>query len=173
MITVARAAAVLLLGLSAACGAPSATSTSQGTESAAVAVYPAGVKEFKNSTVADKAGIYTSSSMHNCCFIKQRASLTLDKPAGARVATLQFFVPDVAPFKSGQTITVSTAGASATGSGVAGKWIAVSLAVPQQYIARTAVPIEIVAAKSFKPAKLGINGDTRDLSVVLYRVDYR
>jgi hypothetical protein len=166
-------AAVLLFGLLAACGSPSATSTSQSAESAAAAVYPAGIKQFKNPAAAYNAGLYASYSMHNCCFIRQHASLTLDKPAGARAATLQFFVPDAVPYKSGQTITVSVAGASATGSSTAGKWIAVSLAMPPQYIARTAVPIEIVAAKSINPAKLGINADTRDLSVVLQRVDYR
>lgn len=165
-----RAAAVLLLVLLAACG--SASNGSQ--NSAAVAVYPAGIEPFRNPTLADKAGLYTSFSIHNCCFIQQRARLTLDKPVGARTATLQFFVPDVAPFrKGGQSVTVSVEGAKATGSGAAGKWIAVSLALPPRFIGRTAVPVEISAAKSFNPAKLGMNGDTRDLSVILQKVDYR
>ncbi len=111
--------------------------------------------------------------MRGCCFIKQRASLTLDKPARSRVATLHFFVPNAAPYANGQSVTVSVDGASASGSGTSGKWIAVSLSLPAKYISRTAVPVEIVTAKSFNPAKLGINSDTRDLGVVLQRVDYR
>lgn len=169
-----RVEAALLLALLAACGSPSTNSsaTSETAESAAAIVYPAGVKPFKNATLAFNAGLYTSYTMHNCCFIRQRASLTLDKPSGARIATLRFFVPNVAPYKDGQSITASVAGASATGSGVAGKWVAVSLSLPPRYIFRTEVPIEISVAKSFNPAKLGINNDTRDLAVVLQAVDY-
>jgi hypothetical protein len=164
--------ALLLSAVLAACSNSSQTGE---TESAA-AVYPAGVAPFKNSTAAFNAGLYTTSSIHGCCFLKQRAKVTLEKPAGARIATLNFFVPDAAPLKSGETVTVSVAGAganaSATASGVAGKWIAISLAFPPRYIARTSVPIEIAATKSFVPEKIGMSNDGREYSVVLQRVDY-
>lgn len=142
-------------------------------EAPAVAVYPPGIQAFKNPTAAFNAGLYISYATRDCCFIKQHAHLMFDKPAGARFATLYFFTPNAAPYKTGQKVTVSVPGATATGTGVGGKWVTVSLALPPAYISKTMVPVEIATTKAFNPAKLGINGDSRELSVVLRRVDFR
>jgi hypothetical protein len=166
------AAAALLLAVVAACGSPSSASHASDAQPAVAAVYPPGIKAFKNPGAAVNAGLYTSSSMRDCCFIKKRAVLTLEKPAGAQVATLYFFVPDLPPYKTGQSITVSVGGRSATASSLAGKQIVISIALPPRYVSDTDVPTEIVAAKSINPQKLGINNDTRDLSVLLKKVEY-
>lgn len=167
-----RMVATGLLAIVAACSSPSGGSHASDDQPAMAAVYPPGIQTFKNPGAAANAGLYTSSSMRACCYIKQRATLTLDKPAGAQVATLYFFVPDATPFKTGQSVTVSVGGRSATASSVAGRPIVISISLPSRFVSATAVPIKIVAAKSINPKKLGINNDTRDLSVLLKKVEY-
>jgi hypothetical protein len=164
--------AVCLLALVAACGSPSNALRASNAQPAVAAVYPSGIKEFKSPAAASNAGLYTSSSMRDCCFIKQRAVLTLEKPAGAQVATLYFFVPDLAPYRTGQSVTVSVGGRSATASSMAGKQLVISLSLPPRYVSGTAAPVVIVATKSVNPQKLGINNDTRQLSVLLKKVEY-
>jgi hypothetical protein len=162
----------LLLAVLAACGPASNASHVSGEEPAVAAVYPPGIKEFKSAGAAFNAGLYTSTSMRGCCFIKQRAVLTLEKTAGAQVATLYFFVPNVPPYKTGQSVTVSVGGRSATASSMPGKPVVISLALPPRFIPETEVPVVIVTTKSFIPQKLGINEDRRDISVILKKVEY-
>jgi hypothetical protein len=163
---------LLLLAVLAACGSGSNASNASGAQPAAAPVYPPGIREFKSTAAASEAGLYASRSIRNCCFIKQRAVLTLEKPAGAQVATLYFFVPNVPPYKTGQYVTVSVGGRSATASSKAGRQVVISLALPPRFVPETEVPIVIVATKSVIPQKLGINQDTRDVSVLLKKVDY-
>ena len=164
--------AVLLLAVVAGCASSSSASHASDTQAAVAAVYPPGIKEFKSPGAASNAGLYTSSSVRACCFIKQRAVLTLEKPPGAQVATLYFFVPNLLPYRSGQSVTVSIGGRSATSSSVGGKQIVISITLPPRFVPESEVPVVIVAAKSVNPAKLGVGDDTRELSVLLKRVEY-
>lgn len=161
----------LLLVLGAAC-APATTTSS--TEPAATSpVYPRGIVRFKDAPSAESAGLYAGNS-RNCCFMGKHTKVLLDKPAGRLRATFTFYVPKVEPYASGESITVTAGGKSASGSTNenGARWITLTLALPDQYKAQTTVPVEIVASKSFVPKKLGINGDPRDLSVEFARVEY-
>jgi hypothetical protein len=165
----ARAVSAALLVLIAAC----ASSTSGSQPSAMSTVYPEGIMPFKNDSAAVEAGLYPSHG-NNCCFLGPRAKLMLKKPAGRLRATFTFYVPDVAPYAAGESVTVTAAGKSATSSTNKGasRWLIVTLSFANQYKAQTALPVEIASSKSFVPSKIGTNGDTRDLSVVLTKVDY-
>ena len=118
-------------------------------------------------------GCIRAAALERVADPKPRANLTMEKPVGAQLATLRFFVPSVAPFRSGQTVTVTVAGATVTGKGSAGHWILVSIGLPAQYVSRTNVPVEITSERSVNPKQLGINEDSRDISVTLQRVEYR
>ncbi len=169
--TMCRAISAGLLALLAACASPS---TNGSRPSAASPAYPDGIMPFKSGAAAVSAGLYPDYTGKTCCFLGPRAKLILKKPAGKLTATLRFYVPKVAPYATGEAITVTAAGKSARGSISNGgsRWIDVTLSLPGQYKAKTAVPVEIVSSKSFVPSRLGMNGDTRDLSVVLTKVDY-
>jgi hypothetical protein len=166
----ARASAAGVLALLAACSSPS-TSGSQ-TSAGTSAVYPDGIVPFKTRGDAVRAGLYPSNATAGCCFLGPRASVRLAKPAGKVAATLHFYVPKVAPYAGGESVTVTAAGKKASGINAGTRWIAVTLTLPNQLKNATSVPVEIVSSKSFVPSKLGMNGDTRELSVVLSKVDF-
>ena len=160
------AAAVLAIVVSS-CG--SASAPDNAIDSTAL-VYPPGVLAFKNVASATKAGLYPSTSMRTCCFLKKRAVIVLDKPAGSRTALFRFFVPK--QLKDGNSIAVFVGGVTGTGYGAAGKWVEVSIAFPARFIGRSNVPVRIIAKSTFNPAQVGLNGDTRDLSVILQKVEF-
>lgn len=160
------ALAVLVL---AACASQSG-GASHGVSGSA-ANYPPGIAPFANNVVAARAGLYTNPG-RNCCFVGPRAHLILKKPAGALIVRFSFYVPNVPPYATGESVTVSAAGRRATGANVSGKWITVTLHLPERYRNETGVPVTIIASKSMTPQKLGLNSDTRNLSVVLVSVDY-
>jgi len=137
-------------------------------------ILPPGIAAFKNASAAVDAGVYPGNQKA-CCFLGPTARLILNKPAGKLVAIFNFYVPKMEPDASSQTITVAATGTSATGSlmGAVGRRIVVSLEFPAAYQNRTMVPVTIAASKSFVPSEIGMNGDTRRLSVMLIKVEYR
>lgn len=135
------------------------------------AVYPSGVLPFKDTVSAEKAGLYPGRGA-NCCFLGRRAALTLQPPAGSTTAILYFYVPKVAPYASGgESITVTAAGKAFTATNsTKPSHILIELPLTGQ---QTKLRVAIVASRSFVPRKIGVNNDSRELSVMLTNVRYR
>lgn len=166
-----RTANACFLLFIAACS--SSTSYTSNTATSSL-TFPRGIVAFGNATSAVHAGIYPGNEKA-CCFLAPRARLILDKPAGAVQATFHFYVPKMELNRDKQVVTVAAAGQTASGSidGDPTGRIVVTLALPADYRTKTSVPVTIAASNSFVPSKLGLNPDTRDLSVVLIKVDYK
>jgi hypothetical protein len=165
-----RVLSAMLLLYVAACS----SSTGGASNNGASLTFPPGIVAFENATAAVQAGIYPGHEKA-CCFLAPSARLMLDKPAGAIQATFNFYVPKMEPNSDEQIVTVAAAGQSASGSmkGNAGNRIVVTLALPPSYRSKTEVPVTISASKSFVPSKIGLNGDSRNLSVILTKVSYQ
>jgi hypothetical protein len=163
-----RASVAALLTATAACGSSTTGTGSQPGTSALI--YPGGIVPFKSAGLGVRAGLYPGNGQ-NCCFLAPKANLVLDKPAGKSRAVFTFYVPKVAPYANGETVTITAAGKSAQGSLKNGsaRWLTIQLAVPAT---QTTIPVQITSSKSFVPSKLGGSADTRTLSVVLTKVDY-
>lgn len=133
-------------------------------------LYSGGIEPPGNQSAAEKAGIYPATARNECCFLKRRSAIILTPTAGARTAVFHFYVPPVAPLRTGEDVAVQingrTAGHARLYSG------SQELAVP---LAASTTPTRAIVtmSKSFVPKQLGMNDDPRELTVLLQSVTYR
>jgi hypothetical protein len=164
-----RALGAALLLYAAACS----SSTNEPSKSETALILPPGIVPFENATSAVIAGVYPVTH-GTCCFLAPKAHVTLDKPAGSLQVTFNFYTPKIGSYYDGETVTVDAGGKSASGALKKGprRWIVVSMALPPKYRYQTSVPVTITASKTVVPKKIGVNGDTRNLGVILTKVEY-
>ncbi len=137
--------------------------------------YPPGVLPPQSAAAGAREGMYLDTSPGLCCFLNGRPSLTLRKPAGARVVTFTFEVPHTAPFANrAERVEIFfngvPAGAPATlNAGVHEVTFRLrpSLAKSLQITATMRMSVAYV------PEQIGMNDDARQLSIKLLRVDYK
>lgn len=172
-------AAVLCLALVLpACSKSATTSSSQtavsDSKNASAVVYPPGLVAPLTSADAFHAGVYTSESEQDCCFLGKSVSLILDVTEKSKSATFKFYVPDNSVYRRASpraTFTFDGARAASSYSvGEAGKIASVRVDIPTNVSGR--VPLKIGFSPTFVPKSLGMNADGRTLSVILLGVTY-
>lgn len=122
------------------------------------------------SEAGTAVGIYPGDAA-DCCFIGSRAAFTVRAPNGARWLTLVVYVPNYSAYGQ-QRLAVRVNGTQALVTGVLENGATTALSVPIPRIAERAraLRIEIVPSFTYVPSDMGINGDTRRLSVILTSV---
>lgn len=164
--TIAFALAVSL----AAC---SHANTEQSTASTGLAVYPPGIVAPADYAAGARAGVYSSDSPKTCCFLAGNAQVTLDNPSGAQLAVFTFYVPTVAPLKNGATVRVRFDGKPAGAPARLSPGMQdVSFTIPPALRSRSRLTAALNVSVSWVPKDIGLNADTRHLSVMLTRIGY-
>jgi hypothetical protein len=137
--------------------------------------YPAGIVPPASRAAAIDRGLYPETTSSACCFLSGTARLRLATPTGARRVVFEFNVPDTPPF-AGRPERVSMAfGGSSTSPSIAlVKGVQdVSVPLPARLVDERIVTVALRMSISYVPKQLGMNEDTRRLSIMLLRVRYR
>jgi len=137
--------------------------------------YPAGIVPPASRAAAIDQGLYPETTSTACCFLSGAARLRLAKPIGALRVVLEFNVPDTPPF-AGQPERVSVAfGGISVGPPIAlVKGVQdVSLPLPARLANEGVVTAALRMSIAYVPKQIGMNEDTRRLSIMLLRVRYR
>lgn len=129
-------------------------------------VYPAGLR---GSDVS--AGVYPGENAGDCCWMAPRGAFSVEVPAGADTIQFKVYLPAYAA-QAPQGLVVRIDGAAGTkhccfGAGEHD----IVFALPA-HAANGPVHISFEAQRSFEPKSLGINDDTRDLSMMLREVAF-
>jgi hypothetical protein len=138
-----------------------------------VAFYPAGVIMPDNADSSD--GVYAVAERDRCCFLASSARLHLHKPLGAKHIFFRFLVPQVPPFANEPERVYVTFNGVRVGNPVAlaEGWHDVQFTLPDRLAASRDLTAELRMTISFVPSDLGLNADTRRLSILLTSVSYR
>lgn len=137
-------------------------------------VYPAGIVPPEDWSTATRQGVYSSESPKTCCFLAGHSTLTLDNPPGSQLAVFTFFVPSVKPLlKTPESVSVKFDGIA---SGKPAQLLPgiqnVSLPIPEALRKRGHLTASLAMPVTWVPQRIGLNGDRRELSVMLVRVGY-
>ena len=118
-------------------------------------------------------GVYADEST-NCCFLSGRAIFTVRGTANAHGLTLDVYVPGYS-FYGAQRLTVLVDGKVAAKTGVLmkGAMASVNVPLPAKRLTSDSVRVEILPSYSFIPKDVGLNADTRRLSVILKDITVR
>lgn len=136
--------------------------------------YPGGLELPPDATVAQQRGVYPAAGGETCCFLAKSATIVLAKPAGAATAIFTFFVPDFAPFASApERIAMTFNGIALRPIDVPKGMHDVAVTLPRSLVKKGNLSAFLDMAISYVPANIGINSDTRTLSIVLTQVRYR
>ncbi len=137
-------------------------------------VYPAGIVPPEDWTSATRAGVYSSDSPKGCCFLAGHSLLTLDNPPGSQLAVFTFFVPSVKPLaREPESVSVSFDGIpSGKPAELAPGIQNVSLPIPESLRKKGHLTASLAMSVTWVPQRIGLNGDRRELSVMLVRVGY-
>jgi hypothetical protein len=130
-------------------------------------VYPAGV-------LSPAPGLYPADAASQCCFLGDHATLTLQNVPGSERVAFKFYVPDVAPLRhDGERIAVSLDGAPVTTTAalLPGEHD-VTLEIPAALRQKQRITASLQMSRSWVPSKIGLNGDVRELSLMLLQVSY-
>ena len=132
-------------------------------------IYPQGLNDTHSMR-----GIYPGSDAGSCCWIGRRASFDVIAPMGADTLLITVFIPDYAARTNSQRIRLRTnTGAwqerCCFGAGM--HEMAFSLGEPLQR--PEALSVDLAMSATFVPARLGLNGDPRALSVLLRGVTFK
>jgi O-antigen ligase len=130
-------------------------------------IYPQGL------SAQEARGIYAGSDAGSCCWIGRSASFRVIAPMGADTLLITVFIPDYAAHGASQGVRVRLNGGTWQERcclGVGMHELAFSLGEPLQRPLPLSVDVTTLAI--FVPAKLGLNGDTRELSVLLRGVAF-
>lgn len=148
--------------------APTATPT------LAALTYPEGVVVPVDWYEQQNDGIYASVNPKECCFLAPVSKFTLNNPAGTQRAVFFFYVPSLAPFKAGKERVAVQFDGIASGSPApllpGGQQIIFS--IPPALQKKPHLVATLTMSYSWVPKKLGVNGDTRTLTVILTKVGY-
>lgn len=145
-----------------------------GASASSSTLYPAGIVPPADWASELHAGIYSSDTEKTCCFLAGSPLLTLENPAGAKVAVFTFYVPTVKP------LTDQPERVSAKLNGVsAGPPIQltpgmqnVPFTIPPAMRQQRHIVASLDMSVKWIPKKVGLNNDQRELSVMLIRVGY-
>lgn len=136
--------------------------------------YPGGLVPPQDATVAQRRGVYPAAGGETCCFLAKTAAIVLAKPAGATTAIFTFFVPDFAPFAvASERITMTFNGIALRPVDVPKGLHDVPVTLPRSLVKKASVNAFLDMGIAYVPANVGINSDTRTLSIVLTQVRYR
>ncbi|HEY1977153.1 MAG TPA: hypothetical protein VGG89_11430 [Candidatus Baltobacteraceae bacterium] len=136
--------------------------------------YPGGLVLPQDETVAQRRGVYPAAGGETCCFLAKSAAIVLAKPAGATTAIFTFFVPDFAPFATvPERIALTFNGIAMRPIDVPKGLHDVAVTLPRSLVKKANVNAFLDMGVSYVPADVGINSDTRTLSIVLTQVRYR
>ncbi len=136
--------------------------------------YPPGIVPPKSWAAGARQGLYLDTAPDLCCFLSGSSSLVLEKPAGAREVVFTFDVPHTVPFAGRpERVAVSFNGVAAgppvtLNAGV--HEVRFALAPPLAKSARITATMRMSVA--YVPKQIGMNDDTRLLSIKLLRVNY-
>jgi hypothetical protein len=100
--------------------------------------------------------------------------MTLDNPAGSQRAVFSFFVPSVKPLQDKpERVSVALDGVRTGAPAVLAPGAQdVIVSIPASLEQRPHLRATLVMGTAWIPSKAGINGDQRELSVMLTRVGY-
>jgi len=136
--------------------------------------YPGGLVLPQDETAAEKRGVYPAAGGETCCFLAKTAAIVLAKPAGATTAIFTFFVPDFAPFANApERVTITFNGIALRPVDVSKGLHDVAVTLPRSLAKKATINAFLDMAIAYVPANIGINSDTRTLSIVLTQVRYR
>jgi hypothetical protein len=136
-------------------------------------VYPNGIVAPASYAAGIRAGIYGDYSSADCCFLAGHSLLVLDNRPGARLAVFTFFVPNLKPFLKGEErVSIAFDGVPSGTFPLALGEQNVTAAIPAQVRGTRHLIASLRMSIAFVPKRIGLNGDVRELSVVLTKVGY-
>jgi O-antigen ligase len=131
-------------------------------------VYPKGLRGPSDII----SGVFASNDAGSCCWVGTRAIVRTQAPTGADTLLLNVYLPDFAVRAGAQSLHVQIDGSPAVlrcclGAGEH------ELTIPLPPVARgTAFTLTLWPGRTFVPKVLGLNEDTRHLSVMLRNVGF-
>ena len=167
--------ALLALAVSAGCSHGSAKRPNESPSPTAspARTYPAGIVPPANPRAALRAGIYPADPSGQCCFLAGRSLLTLNNPRDSQLVIFTFYVPSVRPFLNGpERVGVTFDGAAAGSALLAPGEHNATFAIPKSVRNTAHLVATLTMSTTYVPQKLGINGDVRELSILLLKVGY-
>ncbi len=137
--------------------------------------YPPGVIPPDSAAAGARQGIYLDTAPDLCCFLNGKPSLRLRKPFGASVVVFKFDVPDTAPFANRPERVAIFFNALLAGPPVnlSPGTHEVSFRLTPSLARSSALTAAMRMSVAYVPKQIGMNDDTRQLSIKLLRVDYR
>src|SRR5665213_260489 len=136
--------------------------------------YPPGIGDgLRGPAFAIGRGVYPAADEGGCCWIGDSALLRLNAPANAASMIVTIFVPDFQPFRNAaEALNVGVDGLPLQRICCFARGLhQFAVALPSRR--PSVIDVTIVPSIWFVPAKIGIGGDTRRLSVLLRGIDYR
>ena len=135
--------------------------------------YPPGIVPPADYAGALRAGIYPSDAPGQCCFLAGRSLLVLDNPTGAQLAVFTFYVPSLRPLQQHpERVFVTFDGLHAGSAQLVPGLQNVTFTIPKPVRKTRHLVAGLTMSVHYVPKKIGLNPDTRDLSVVLTKVGY-
>jgi O-antigen ligase len=136
--------------------------------------YPPGIGDgLRGPAFAIERGLYPGQDEGECCWLGDSAVLALRAPADAASVIFTIFVADLQPFRNApEALNVAIDRAPARRVCCFERGIH-QFAVPLPAKRPSIIRISIVSTIWFVPKNIGLNDDTRRLSVLLRSVDYR
>src|SRR5581483_11545947 len=132
------------------------------------AYYPAGVQ-----SGAIETGVYPGNDSGSCCWMGPSATLRTTVPLGADTLLVTVFVPDYAAPRGGQSLRVQIDDGLAQEQCCFGAGMhELAFRLPRSVQEQPEIVVHLAARSTFVPKTLGLNGDTRHLSVLLRGLDY-
>lgn len=135
--------------------------------------YPPGIAAPRGEADAQRRGIYLETSSAACCFLGEDAELELRKPPGYSVIVFSFLVPATPPFaRAPEIVSVRFDGIPAGSASLSPGTRDVRFRLTPAMAKRGRIAASMHMSVSYVPKAIGMNGDTRRLSVKLLRVVY-
>lgn len=136
--------------------------------------YPPGIAAPRGEADAQRRGVYLETAPAACCFLGADAAFELRKPAGDSTIVFSFLVPATAPFAHApEIVNVLFEGVPAGSAPLSPGVHDVRFRLSPAMAKRTRITSSMHMSISYVPKQIGMNGDTRRLSIKLLRVSYR
>ena len=116
-------------------------------------------------------GIYAAYDAGSCCWVAAHAELKVLEPAGADTLLLNVYLPDFAVRSGANSLSVQIDGAPSARRCCLGPGEH-ELKIPLPRAAHGLLTITLRPDHTFVPKQLGLNGDSRHLSVMLRQVGF-
>lgn len=130
--------------------------------------YPAGLHRS-----AIVSGVYAGTDPGNCCWMGSHSTLKLAVPHGADTLLLTVIVPDYAASNAGQSLRLRVAGQPAQERCCFGQGMhELSFRLPPGTDEHSTIVLHLSARNTFVPKSIGLNDDTRHLSLLIRGVAY-